>query len=118
MPMPRTPLRSLPALLLAVGFGLCGYYGLAWYELPTYSEEEVAASVELNLQIDLQRRGPHLQPDATGLQRMREMVRAEVEAEINHEREKVQLRFGVGLIALVLGAGSLVSERLLARALK
>lgn len=110
-PAPRAALRSLPALLLAVGFGLCGYYGLEWYELPTYSEEEITASVDLNLQIDLQRRGPHLQPDAAGLQRMREMVRAEVEAEINREREKVQLRFGVGLIALVLGLGQAAASR-------
>ncbi|MEQ1439381.1 hypothetical protein AAG565_08450 [Fontimonas sp. SYSU GA230001] len=111
----RPPFRTLPALLLSLGVGLCGYYGQKWYELPTYSEEDIAASVELNLRLDLQRRGPHLQPDAAGLARMREMVQAEVEGEIRRERDQVQLRFGVGLIALVLGLGQLAAQRLLAR---
>ncbi|MFA5941505.1 MAG: hypothetical protein WC809_19325 [Sinimarinibacterium sp.] len=108
----RTPFRALPALLLSIGVGLCGYYGQKWYELPTYSDQDIAASVELNLQLDLQRRGPHLQPDTEGLKRPRETVRAEVEGEIRREREKVQLRLGVGLIALVLGAGQLAAIRL------
>lgn len=113
MPPPPTSFRILPALLLSAGIGLCGYYGQKWYELPAYTAQDMAASVELNLQIDLQRRGPHLQPDAEGLRHMREIVKTEVEANIRQEREKVQLRFGVGLIALVLGAGQLLATRLL-----
>ncbi|SFF42213.1 hypothetical protein SAMN04488120_1043 [Fontimonas thermophila] len=107
----RPRLTSLPALLLAVGLGLVGYYGVEWYTLPEYSEADIEASVELNLQLDLQRRGPHLQPDAERLELLRKTIRAEVETEIRKEREKVQLRFGVGLIALVLGVGQIVGNR-------
>lgn len=113
MNQPRSLFASFPTLLLALGIGLCGYYGHAWYQLEDYSETDIAASVELNLQLDLQRRGPHLQPDAAGLARLRQMVRTEVEADIHRERDSVQLRFGIGLIALVLGAGQLVAARLL-----
>ncbi|WP_211242752.1 hypothetical protein [Sinimarinibacterium sp. CAU 1509] len=113
---PRRPLiNSFPSVLLAVGVGLCGYYGLAWYQLPVYNETDLAASTELNLQIDLQRRGPNLQPDAEGLERMRSQVRAEVEAEINRERETVESRFGIGLIALVVGLGHMVFSRMTQR---
>ncbi len=113
---PRRPLfASLPSLLLALGVGLCGYYGYAWYQLPVYNETDIAASTELNLQIDLQRRGPNLQPDAEGLDRMREQVRAEVEAEIGRERETIERRFGIGLIALVVGLGHTVFGRMTRR---
>lgn len=105
-------LTSLPALLLAVGVGLCAYYGQAWWTLPSYSEADIAASTELNLQLDLQRRGSHLQPDTAGLERLRAQVREEVEAEIRIERERIERRFGLGLIALVVGLGHTVFARL------
>lgn len=111
----RPRFASLPALMLALGLGLVSYYGIEWYELPEYSEAEIEASTELNLQLDLQRRGPHLQPDAARLEALRKTVRAEVETEIRKERETVQLRFGVGLIALVVGLGHLLSSRFMAR---
>ncbi len=113
---PRRPLiNSLPSVLLVVGVGLCGYYGLAWYQLPVYNEADLVASTELNLQIDLQRRGQNLQPDAEGLERMRSQVRAEVEAEIGRERETIERRFGIGLIALVVGIGHVVFGRMTRR---
>ncbi|MEW6169309.1 MAG: hypothetical protein AB1651_16685 [Pseudomonadota bacterium] len=105
-------MSALPALMLALGLGLCGYYGVEWYQLPEYGEADLVASVELNLQLDLQRRGPHLQPDEEGLERMREMVRAEIESQIRREQETIQLRAGVGLVALVLGLSHLVFQRL------
>ena len=112
---PRRPLSTLPAFLLALGLGLCGYYGMEWWQLPEYSEADIAASVELNLALELQQRGPHLKPNPERLEQLRETLRAEVEGEIRREREKVQLRFGIGLIALVLGAGHLASARLIGR---
>ncbi len=115
MPAPRPPLATLSALLTAVGLGLCGYYGQQWYELPEYGEADIAASVELNLGIDLQRRGPHLQPDAAQLEQLRGIIRREVETDIRQERERIQLRFGVGLIALVLGAGRAIAARIALR---
>jgi hypothetical protein len=108
----RSPFRSLTALLISIGLGLTIYYGQEWWQLPEYSEEDIRASAELNLHIELQQRGPHLQPDAAGIERLRGMIRQEVETEIRREREKIQLRFGIGLIALVLGLGQLVFVRL------
>ena len=115
MQQPRPLFNSLPAMILALGVGLVGYYGMEWYQLPEYSETDIDASVELNLQLDLQRRGPHLQPDAEQLERLRSTVRAEVETEIRKEREKIELRLGVGLIALIVGLGHLLSTRFLTR---
>ncbi len=111
--MTRTPFRTLPALLVALGVGLCGYYGSEWINLPTYSEADVASSVELNLLLELQRRGPHLQPDQAGLERLRTTIRQEIETDLRRQRDTVELRFGVGLIALVLGFGQLIAGRLL-----
>ncbi|HEY0973338.1 MAG TPA: hypothetical protein VGE57_02450 [Solimonas sp.] len=106
---------TLTYLALAIGVGLTAYYGQAWYELQDYSEADIEASTELNLRMDLQRRGPHLQPDADKLEQLRTQVRAEVEGEINRERETIQSRFAIGLIALVVGLGQLLSQRVMAR---
>jgi len=111
MAAPAPRMRTVPALMLALGLGLCGYYGVEWYQLPEYSEADIAASVELNLQLDLQRRGPHLPLDEERRERLREMIRAEIESEISREQETIQLRFGVGLVALVLGLGQLTLLR-------
>ncbi|MGB1561476.1 MAG: hypothetical protein ACPHN2_08255 [Sinimarinibacterium flocculans] len=100
-------------MLLALGVGLCSYYGYEWWQLPSYSEADLKASVELNLRMELQQRGPHLQPNEAGVGRLREMIQQEVQGEINREREKIQLRFGIGVIALVLGAGNLAASRMM-----
>ena len=110
----RSP-RTFAALLLSLGMGLCAYYGYEWWQLPAYSEADIEASVELNLQLDLQRRGPHLQPDEAGVARLRELIHREITAEIQQQRERIELRFGVGLIALVLGLGQLLAQRVLSR---
>lgn len=116
-PTPYRPslARAFPIMLLVLGVSLVGIYGQRWLALPEYAESDIEASTELNLQIDLQRRGPHLQPDAEGRDRLRAAVRAEVEADIRAEREEVQTRFAVGLIALVLALGHVVFLRAGAR---
>jgi hypothetical protein len=111
----RSPFRSLTALLISIGLGLTIYYGQQWWQLPDYSEEDIRSSAELNLHLELQQRGPHLQPNAAGIERLREMIQREVEGEILREREKIQLRFGIGLIALVLGGGQLLAQYVLNR---
>lgn len=103
----RNP-RALAFLLLAIGTGLVGYHGEKWYRLPHWSEGEIAQSVELNLQIDLARRGPHLQPTGERLEALRRSIRQEVEAEIRREREEPERWIGLGLVLLVLGSGQLV----------
>jgi len=103
----RNP-RALPALMLAGGLGLAAYYGLSWYRAPTFSEAEIEQSTDMNLAIDLSRMGPQLQPEGEKLAKLRAIVRAEVEADLQRERRDAQLRFAVGLVAMVFGASGLV----------
>jgi hypothetical protein len=100
----RNP-KALAFLMFAVGIGLLGYFGEQWYRLPKWSEAEIEQSVELNLAIDLNRMGPHLRPTGEKLERLRGIIRAEVEGEIRREREQLERWMGAGLLLLVLGAG-------------
>jgi hypothetical protein len=111
----RRPFTSLPWILIATGIGVAGWYGQKWYEAPRYSEAEIDASVELNLAIDLQRRGPALQPDEAGLARMRRDERDEVTADVDAERRNDEAGVGAGLIMIVAGLGNLVLLRLISR---
>ena len=101
------------ALLLSVGIGLCGYYAVQWYELPTWSEADLAQSVELNLALDLQRMGPHLQPSAERVDALRTLVRRELEVEIAGERDKTLRGLVAGLFALVVAFGHWIFTRAL-----
>ena len=116
---PTSPRRSpplLPFVLFAGGFGACLYYGQQWYQLPQYSAEDIRASAELNLQMDLQRRQPGLPPlEGVELERQRSQLQQEVAAEIRSDRDHVMQRFGLGLVALVLGLGQLVMAWLMRR---
>jgi len=103
----RNP-RALPALMLVGGLGLAGYYGWAWYRAPTLTEAEITQSTDVNLAIDLARMGPQLQPQGEKLAQLRAIVRAEVEADLRRETRDAQSGFGVGLVAMVFGAGGLV----------
>jgi hypothetical protein len=107
---PRRPLASLPFFLLAAGVGLTAWYGQKWYELPRYTDAELHASVELNLQMDLQRMPVS---DPAQVDRLRGLVRAEVLADVEKERRDVESGLGLGLIALVVGFGNLLFMRLL-----
>lgn len=115
MRTPHRPMSTIPAFLVALGLGLVSYYGIEWYQLPKYSESDIDVSAELNLRLDLQRRGPHLQPQGEELERLRRIVRAEVEGEIKQEREKVQTRFAIGLVSLIFGIGQFVFAAMLRR---
>ncbi len=115
MAIPRRNLSTIPAFLVALGLCLSSYYGMEWYQLPQYSEADIETSTELNLRLDLQRRGPHLQPQGEELERLRRMVRAEIQGEIRHEKEKIQTRFGIGLISLIFGLGQFAAGAALRR---
>ena len=108
--MLRNP-RLFAFLLLSVGGALAIWYGEQWWRLPPWNEAEIEQSVELNLALDLRRRGPHLQPDAARLDALRASIRAEVEAEVRREREELERWMAVGLVLMVLGAGQLVFSR-------
>jgi hypothetical protein len=115
-PANRRRVPVLPFMLFAGGLGICLYYGQQWYELPKYSESDIDASTELNLKLDLQHRGPNLQPaNKDELERLRAGVRYEITSSIKAEHDKLTQRFGIGLIALVLGFGQLVMTRLMRR---
>jgi hypothetical protein len=103
----RNP-RAFAFVLLAAGLGLLGWYGDQWYRLPQWSEAEIEQSVELNLSLDLQRRGPHLQPTGDKLDALRTAIRAEVQGEILRDRQEIERWLGLGLVLCVLGTGQLV----------
>lgn len=106
-------------IILVVGIGICLYYGMEWYELPNYTEADIAASTELNMQMDLQRMGTLLAPKTTEeLETMRAKLRYEITDSIKQQSDKVHLRFSVGLVALILGIGQLVSSWMMQRRLK
>ena len=100
----RNP-RAFAFLLAALGVGLAGYYGEQRWRLPQWNEGEILQSVELNLAIELQRRGPHLQPAPERLEELRRTLRAEVEAEIRRDRYQLDRWIGLGLVLIVLGLG-------------
>ena len=92
-------------LLVAAGLGLLGYYGEQRYRLPEWSEAEIEQSVDLNLALELQRRGPHLQPTGERLEALRHTLRAEVEAEIRQDRRELERWIGLGALLVVFGLG-------------
>jgi len=110
----RNP-RAFAFLLAAIGIGLVAYYGEQRWRLPPWSESEIAQSVELNLALELQRRGPHLQPEAGRLDALRRTLRAEVEAEIRRDRQAPERWIGFGLLLIVVGLGSWLKDALTRR---
>lgn len=109
-PTSRPRITALLFVLLSVGFGLTGYFGWAWYELPRYSEHDIAASTEINLMMDLHRADAST-PTGAKIAELRRQVREEIEADIARERREVQTGFAIGLAALLLGLGQTVALR-------
>lgn len=110
-------LRSRFAFLLAAGgLGLCGYAGLQWFQLPHFNEDDLKASTELNLQLDLAQRKDQAPPPPEELERMRGQVRQEVEDEIRQARQQVLTRLALGGALLVFALGQWLMARLLAPA--
>lgn len=105
--LPRNP-SALAALFIAAGAGLVAYYGEQRWRLPEWNEAEIEQSVELNLAIELQRRGPHLQPSGERLEQLRHTLREEVQADIRQERATPERWIGVGLLLMVTGIGNVV----------
>jgi len=107
----RNP-RLLAFLFVAAGAGVAAWYGDQLWRLPAWSETEIAQSVELNLAVELRRRGPHLQPSPERIEALRATLRGEVEAEIRREREQLERWMGLGLVLVVLGFGMWAREAL------
>ena len=113
--LPRKP-RAFGLVLAAIGLGVVLWYGEQRARLPQWSEAEIEQSVELNLHLELQRRGPHLQPRDDRLDALRRALRAEVEAEIRRDRQQLDRWIGAGLLLLVFGAGQWLADALRHRA--
>lgn len=113
--MLRNP-RAFAVVLAAIGLGVAGWYGEQRMRLPQWSEAEIEQSVELNLQLELQRRGPHLQPQAERLDALRRTLRAEVEAEIRRERDGLDRWIGAGLLLFAFGVAQWLGDALRRRA--
>lgn len=108
MTPPKPRLQALPILATAMGLGLSAYYGERWYQLPQYSEEDLRASAELNLAIDLERRGPALQPSPADRERLRQQIRSEIDADIGREHKEIQQGFTAAALMLLFGGGYLL----------
>lgn len=106
------PRYLTPYLLISVGIGLCGWFGLSLYELPVYSEADLDGSIEANLAIDLSRMGTHLRPDAERVSILRESIRAELMAEIHRERQEFQQGLLYGFICVTLGLAYLILSKM------
>lgn len=114
--LPRRRAPFLPLLVFGIGLGLTLYFGNQFYHLPTYSDADIDASTQLNLQLDLQHRGPNLQPaNDAELSLMRARIRKEITDSIQQQKTNLEQRIGIGLIALVFGLGQLVSAWFLQR---
>lgn len=104
---PKPRLHTLPIIAAALGLGLGAYYGELWWRLPQYSEQDLQASVELNLAMDLERRGPQLQPSPEDRERLRQQIRQEIDADIARERREAQQGFASAMLMLLFGGGYL-----------
>lgn len=110
------PPGAVGALVAAVGFGMACWYGWAWYQLPRWSEQDLRASIEMNLALDLSRRSANSEPVTPQEQdRLRAQVRQEVEAEIAKEREEPRGYTVGGLVIGVFGLLQMMLRTWLAR---
>ena len=103
----------LSFLLLAGCIGLCGYGGLQWHQLPHYSEDDLRASTELNLQIDLARQGKQGNLPSEQMESLRREVRSEIDGEIQLERRHALNWLVAGLALLAVAGGNVALLRLL-----
>lgn len=95
-------------LLVAGGLGLCGYAGLQWYERPQYSEDDLKASTELNLQVDLAKRDKQTPLALEQLENLRKLERAEIEGELQARTVSTMSWLAGGLALLVLATGQIL----------
>ena len=83
--------------------------------MPTYTEADIAQSVELNLAMDLQRQGQTAPGDANRLAALRSALEVELRTEIAHERQEILKGLAVGAVALLVSLVQLIWWRRLAR---
>lgn len=112
---PRTPPPGVVgALVAAIGLGIACWYGWLWFQVPPWSERDIAASVELNLALDLSRLPPDSVP-AEARDRLRVQIRREVEAQIARELEEPRGYTLAGLLMAAFGFAQMFIRMRLAR---
>lgn len=109
--------RTLPALLLCVGFGLAGYRWMELRRMPPLDPEQVELAIELNYALDLakaEKAGTPM-PDAAQRKLDKEQLRAEIEEHFNGAQAQKETEIWQGLaggaIGLVLYLGVLFMQR-------
>lgn len=109
------PPGAVGALVAALGFGLACWNGWDWYQLPRWTEQDIVASVELNLALDQSRLPPDsLTPQMQ--QRMRIALRREVEEQIAQETKQPREFTIAGLVIGLFGLMQFALRTWLARA--
>lgn len=103
-----------PALLFAVGLGMAIHHADIWSRLPEFSAAELEQSVEVNLAIDLQQHSGRATPSDGELRALRRQIRAELDAEIIHERRAAQRGFATGFSLLLAGLALMIWLRRMA----
>jgi len=115
----RRNIRLYVALLFAAsGLGLSLYGGYRLQTLPVYSEKDLALATELNMSLDLARIPPDRQLPAEELPKLREAVRAEVEANTSRDRNLAKSWLQTGLVLLAMSVMQVLLQRWTARSLR
>lgn len=111
--MPKNRRSLFAFMLAAIGGGLLVYGYTLQRQLPSYSESDIASSVELNLTLDLSRLSSAETLPAEQVETLRKTVRAEIEAEIAKDQATVQNWYTAGAVMLVMALSQLLLQRYL-----
>lgn len=107
--LPPRRFLGLPIMAASVGLGLGVYFGERCYELARVSEQDLQASVELNLALDLQRADASA-PEGAALEARRTQVRTELLGQLATERQQAQRGLAASLAGLVVGLALLFAQ--------
>jgi len=106
--------------VVATALALCGYGGYKWSQIDVPDEQELQASIELNLQLDKARmRSNHpegeldLPPEWED--KHRKAIREELLAQVEHEKDVAQSWMIGGIALLIFGLGRLYAAPLFNR---
>ena len=81
---------------------MAGWFGWDWYQLGRWNEDELRASVELNLALDLARE-PEVAPPVEAQDRLRRQIRLELIDKIESEVRTPRSYTLAGLVMAALG---------------
>ena len=105
------PQLRLFQIITVIGLSLAANYGYVLWTWPELTDDALNESVSINLAVALSQRGPHLAPDEAATERLREQIRSEIIGQHAEAREKVERRFGIGLLLSVIGCVQLLTSR-------